>query len=77
MHHDANMASQDKAGEQRRLSDLDKIAFQHEVGKARAVSDHVRSKDLFDHQSPLVKTDGGVPLSPEPIDTNTTPEGES
>ncbi|MCI4409160.1 MAG: hypothetical protein JHC26_08720, partial [Thermofilum sp.] len=77
MKHDASIDAQSKAAEHRRLSDLDKIAFQHEVGKARAVSDHIRSKDLLNHQASLANTDGGVPPVTEPIDTNTTQEGES
>lgn len=71
----ANRSSQDNASEQRRLSKLDEIAFKHEIDKRNSVDNHIRSKDMFDHQSPLVKTDGGVPLQSEPIDTNSTSEG--
>ena len=73
--HEANMKSQSSAAEHRRLSKLDEIAFKHQVGKVDSVANHVRGKDMFDHQSPLVKTDGGVPLQMEPIDSNSTSEG--
>lgn len=76
--HEANLSSQQAAAEHRRLSKLDEIAFKHQVGKTEARDGQTRAKDMFDHQSPLVKTEGGVPLGAglsdapamEPISSN-------
>ncbi|MCI4437447.1 MAG: hypothetical protein JHC33_11630 [Ignisphaera sp.] len=77
--HDNNMTSQQTAAEHKRLADLDKIAFKHQTDKATKVADHVRGKDMFDHQSPLVDTEGGAQYNPEasgteqaPVDQTTT-----
>jgi hypothetical protein len=70
--HDANMSAQEKAAEHRRLTELDKMAFKHETEKAIRTGDHVRGKDMFDHQSPLVETEGGVPYNQELADADQT-----
>jgi hypothetical protein len=67
-----NLKSQEAASEHKRLAELDKLAFKHETDKAMRAGDHVRGKDMFDHQSPLVETEGGVPYNPGTVDTTQT-----
>lgn len=76
---DANMLSQSTAAEHKRLTELDKMAFKHKLGKNEAVDNHIRDKNMFDHQSPLVDTEDGVPLQAIPSGSNeqpTTNQGE-
>jgi hypothetical protein len=75
--HDNNISLQQTAAEHRRLSDLDKIAFKHQTDKSMKVADHIRGKDMFDHQSPLVDTEGGVKYNPEASDTEQAPADQA
>jgi hypothetical protein len=49
----ANFKSQAAAAEHKRLSDLDKMAFQHHLGQASDRDNHVRTKDAMAFQNQL------------------------
>lgn len=49
----ANMASQSAAAEHSRLSSMDKLAFQHQLDKVSSVNDHIRNKDIAQHNAML------------------------
>lgn len=74
LQNEANHRSQMAAAEHRRLSELDKIAFGHEIGKVDSLENHNRAKDIMNHQRSL---------EPQVVDStssasygNSTSEGE-
>lgn len=79
LQNEANLESQMRAAEHRRLTDLDKIALQHEAAKRSEGLSHDRAKDFENHKSGLAPKPEQKPAYEQPVfsaQTQNTEKGE-